>query len=142
MPYQAGELKAVGYAASREVNHTELRTALKPVQIKLSPDRATIKSGGQDLSYVTVELLDANGNRDPKTEQLVKFEITGAGQIVGVGNANPTSTESYLEPQRKTWQGRCLVVIRSGKDAGNIVLKASSEGLSPASVTIESSQSR
>ena len=66
----------------------------------------------------------------------MKFEIEGAGTIVGVGNANPVSLESYQLPQRKAWQGRCLVIVKSKDEAGNIILKASAEGIKPAQVTM------
>jgi len=136
VPFQPGVLRAVGYVGTEQVTNAELRTASAPVQLKLSADRTTIKSGGQDLSYVTVQLLDAAGVRNPKSEQLVKFEIEGPGQIVGVGNGNPVSTDSYQQPQRKAWQGRILVVVKSGKEPGIITLKASSAGVKPASITI------
>ncbi|MDX6710182.1 MAG: beta-galactosidase [Blastocatellia bacterium] len=136
VPFQAGVLRAVGYVGTEQVTNAQLRTASAPVQLKLSADRTTIKSGGQDLSYVTVQLLDAAGVRNPKSEQLVKFELEGPGQIVGVGNGNPVSTDSYQQPQRKAWQGRCLVVVKSGKEPGTITLKASSVGVKPASITI------
>lgn len=136
VPYQAGTLKAVGYNKGKAVNSTVLRTAAAPVQIKLTPDRTTLKSDGQDLSYITVELLDQNGVRDPKAEQLVRFEVEGPGEIAGVGNANPMSVESYQQPQRKTWQGRCMVIVRSAGNPGTIKIRASVEGLKPAEVTL------
>jgi beta-galactosidase len=73
--------------------------------------------------------LDDKGVRDPKAENLVKFEIEGPGEIIAVANANPVSLESYQSPQRKAWQGRCMVVVRSGKNPGFVTLKASSAGL-------------
>jgi beta-galactosidase len=108
------------------------------VRLKLTADRQQIIADGQDLSYVTVELIDADGNRLPEAEELVKFEITGPGAVAGVGNANPRSVESYQLPQRKTWQGRCLAIIRSGKAAGNITLQATVAGLPPAQLSITS----
>jgi beta-galactosidase len=112
-----------------------LQTAKQVSRIKLSADRSTIKAGGQDLSYITVELTDANGIRNPKSENLVKFKIEG-GTIVGVGNANPVSLESYQLPQRKTWQGRCLVIVKSFDKAGKITLTASVSGLQSSKVVI------
>ncbi len=126
--YQPGILKAVGYANGKQTASSQLQTAKQVSKIKLSADRATIKADGQDLSYITVELTDANGLRNPKAENLVKFKIDG-GTIVGVGNANPVSLESYQLPQRKAWQGRCLVIVRSSGKAGKITLTASSTGL-------------
>jgi beta-galactosidase len=137
VPYQAGVLKAVGYDGAQQVSTAELRTAQAPSRIELSPDRARIRADGQDLSYIMVALVDARGVRNPKAENLVKFAITGPGTIVGVGNANPMSTESYQQPQRKAWQGRCLLIVKSGRQAGKIVIKATSAGLTPAQIVID-----
>jgi beta-galactosidase len=139
VPYQPGTLKAVGYGKTpRTAAATaELRTADAPSRIKLTADRARVRADGQDLSYVTVELVDARGVRHPKAENLVRFSVEGPGSIVGVGNANPVSTESYQQPQRKAWQGRALVVVKSGTRPGRITLRAASQGLPTASLVIE-----
>jgi len=136
VPYQAGVLRAVGYDAGKQVSSSELRTAGEPTRITLSADRSDIKGDGEDLSYVTVELTDARGVRNPKAENLVRFSVEGPGTIVAVGNANPVSTESYQQPQRKAWQGRCLVVIKSERRAGRVIVRASSQGLPPAALAI------
>lgn len=70
--------------------------------------------------------------------RLVEFEIEGPGSIIAVGNANPMSTESYQQPQRTSWQGRCLVIVKAGKEAGNIVLRARAAGLQPAEIRLSS----
>jgi beta-galactosidase len=126
--YQAGILMAVGYTNGKQVTSSQLQTAKQASKIKLSADRSTIKADGRDLSYVTVELTDANGIRNPKAENLLRFKVEG-GTIVGVGNANPVSLESYQLPQRKAWQGRCLVIVRSSPQTGKITLTASANGL-------------
>ncbi|HWS89594.1 MAG TPA: glycoside hydrolase family 2 TIM barrel-domain containing protein [Pyrinomonadaceae bacterium] len=140
VPYQPGGLKAVGYGKTgRTAAATaELRTADAPARIKLTADRVRIKSDGQDLSYVTLELVDARGVRHPKAENLVRFAVEGPGSVAGVGNANPVSTESFQQPQRKAWQGRALVILKSGGRPGRITLRATSQGLPPATVVIES----
>jgi beta-galactosidase len=140
VPFQAGELKAVGYKAGKPVGSAELRSAESPVRIKLTADRTRIEANGLDLSYVTVELLDGNGVRNPKAENLVKFSVEGAGSIAAVANANPVSTESYQQQQRKAWQGRCLLIVRSGKTPGRIVVIAGSEGLNPAEIELNGSE--
>lgn len=141
VPYQSGELRAVGYRGKQPVSESVLQTPDEIKQLKLTADRTNIKADGQDLIYVTIELTDLKGIRDPKAENLIKFTIDGPGEIVGVGNANPVSLESYQLPQRKAWQGRCLVVIKSEEMAGKIQLKASSPGLISSEITINS-QSR
>jgi beta-galactosidase len=138
VPYRAGELKAIGYRGGRVVRTAALRTAADVSQISLSADRARIAADGQDLSYVTVELRDASGNRNPKAENLLAFSVQGPGTIAGVGNANPVSVESYQRPERRAWQGRCLVVVKSTKRPGDVVLTASSPGLPGGRLTIRS----
>jgi beta-galactosidase len=136
VPYQAGTLKAVGYRNGQQINTAELSTATEPSQVKLTADRTSLQADNQDLSYITVELLDAKGRRNPKAENLVQFDISGPATIVGVGNANPVSLESYQQPKRKAWQGRCLVVLKAGKGKGTVTLRAKAAGLPNASVTL------
>ncbi len=137
VPYAAGKLKAVGYNGSQKMASSELNTAGEPTQIKLSADRITMKANGQDLSYITVELIDKNGIRNPKAENLIHFSIEGPGTIAGVGNANPISLESYQLPQRKGWQGRCMAIVKSGSIPGKIKVKVTSPGLSSAMIVID-----
>jgi len=111
--YEAGTLKAIGYTGKKQSAVAELHSAGEATQIKLSPDRNRIKSDGQDLSYITVELTDNNGFCNPKAENQVSFEINGPGTIIAVGNANPVSLESFQLPHRKGWHGRCMVVVKS-----------------------------
>ena len=140
VPYEAGELKVVGYKGSKIIASSTLQTAEEPVAIQLTADKTTLKADGQDLCYITVDLVDSKGHRNPKAENLVKFEIEGAGTIVGVGNANPVSPESYQLPKRKAWQGRCLVIIKSSAKPGNITIEASAEGLQSSKMIITTTE--
>lgn len=138
VPYQPGELKAVGYNSDKPVATAILKTANQPVQIKLTADRTEIEANGQDLSYITVELPDENGVLHPKSENLINFEVSGPGKIVAVANANPMSMESFQQMQRKAWKGRCLVIVKSEKQEGEIILKADTEGLPGVQLIIHS----
>ena len=138
VPYQPGELTAVGYRGGRKAGSAVLRTAQDVSRIIVAADRDSIKADGQDLSYVTVELQDANGTRDPKAQNLLAFQVAGPGTIAGVGNANPVSVESYQRPERKAWQGRALVIVKAGNQPGDIRLKVSSPGLPGSEITIRS----
>ena len=135
VPYAAGVLKAAGITKKKSISSAELRTASEPTQIKLTADRTTLIADGQDLAYITIELLDAQGVKNPKSENEISFSVTG-GTIIGVGNANPRSLESYQQPKRKAWQGRCLVVVKTNTSAGPVILTATSPGLSPASLSL------
>ena len=134
LPFQPGELKAVGYNGNNQVpiQITSLFTAANPVKIQMSADRTIIKADGQDLSYITVTITDSKGHINPAAVHLIKFEVSGDAKIVGVGNANPMSLESSQLPRRKTWKGKCLVIIKAGNQKGNIVVKAKSDGLTAA----------
>jgi beta-galactosidase len=134
--YQPGKLKAVGYKGKKQIALSELQSAKESTQIKISADRTELKANGQDLSYITVELTDTDGIRNPKAENLVEFEIEGPGTIIGVGNANPISLESYQLPKRKAWRGKCMVIVKSLQKTGEIALKASSTDLKSAEVKI------
>lgn len=138
VPYQAGELKAVGYNGRKLVNSAILRTAGAAAAIRLFPDRTHLLANGEDLSYVTVEVDDKEGLIDPKAGNLIRFHVDGPATIVGVGNADPTSLESYQLPQRKAWRGKCLVVVKSSGKPGQIQITAVADGLSSASVTLNS----
>jgi beta-galactosidase len=67
---------------------------------------------------------------------LLEFELDGPGTIVAVASSNPMSDESYQQPRRKAYMGRCLVIVKSTDQPGDIILKALSEGLTSGEVTI------
>jgi len=135
--YQPGELKAVGYRGGVVMQQAMLTTAGVPEKIRLTADRNQLKADGQDLSYVTVELTDKKGNIYPASENLLHFDITGDAKVVGVGNGNPMSLESFQQPHRKAWKGKCLVIVKAGRKSGQSVLKVSSEGLPATQIALE-----
>jgi beta-galactosidase len=129
VPYTAGVLKAVGVADGKPAETVTLATADKAVALRLTPDKKTIKADGQDLSYITVEAVDKNGNLQPNANQQVVFNLQGFGLIQGLGNANLKSEEPYTGTQCHLYHGRALIVIRSIKDPGAVVLNAQAAGL-------------
>jgi len=138
LPYTPGVLKVVGVQDNKELESTSLKTAGKPANIRLIPDRNELSANGQDLSFVTVEIVDGNGNLQPNAETRLQFTTRGPGKIVGVDNANLKDLECYASHTRKAWHGRAMVVMRSGRRAGDIELEATSPELPSTSVTIRS----
>jgi beta-galactosidase len=136
IPYEPGELKAVGYKGKKAVSSTVLKTAGEPLKIKITADRTRIKADNQDLSYFTIEVVDKDGNINPVAENMLLFKIEGEGSLLAVGNANPMSTESYSLPRRKAWRGKCLAIVKSSHTPGTIKLTVYSEGLGEGSVEI------
>lgn len=140
LAYEEGVLKAVGVDAGMEVEETTLRTAGAPAKIQLTADRAKIKADGQDLSFITVEVLDKDGMVEPNADNRLTFEVKGAGTIAAVGNADLKDTDSYVGNQRKAWKGRAMVVVKSKRKAGKITLKVTSPGLESAVLSIRTSK--
>jgi beta-galactosidase len=136
VPYQPGELRAVGLVGGKPVASTTLRTAGEQKAIRLTADRSTIRADRNDLSYVTVEVVDRNGNRVPNAAIPIHFTTTGAGELAATGSSAPTDTASFHMPLRTTYQGRCLVILRPKGGPGKITLKAEADGLKTATITV------
>jgi len=140
-PYEPGELKAVGYAGGAPAGESILNTTGPAAGIRLTPDRGVIaaldESGLSDLSYVAVEVVDAQGCLQPNAANNIFFTVLGAGAIAAVGSGNPISTERYTGNQRQVFQGRCMVVVKSTGPAGEICLRAQADELATAEVVIQ-----
>ena len=135
--YEPGTLKAVSRKDGKVILTEEVRTAEQPAKIVLVPDRPNIKADGSDLSFVTVKIVDKNGTVVPLADNLVKFQLSGEGALVGVDNASQISHESFKGNQRKAFHGMVLAIVQSQSRGGKIVLKATADGLTPASVVIQ-----
>jgi beta-galactosidase len=137
VPYTAGKLVAHCYDAKGvEVATETIKTVGAPAGIRLSADRSNIKADRNDLSYVQVQIVDAEGNLVPDAATMVNFNITGNGEIAGVGTGSSTDVSSYQQPRKTTWQGKCLAIVRPNAAAGKMVLTASADGLKSATVEI------
>ena len=134
--YQPGVLKAIGLKNGKAVDSVELKTAGKPARIRLTADRTRIQATPGNLVYITAEVLDEKGQLVPDASNLLHFNISGGGEIIATGNADPTGMESMQQPKHKTFEGKCLIIVRS-KKAGKIRLNAAGENLQDGSVVIE-----
>lgn len=137
VPFTPGTLKAVSRTAGKEILTREVKTAGAPARLVVTADRSDIKADGNDLSFITVDVVDENGIIVPDAGNLVKFQVEGPGAIVGVDNGDPVSHESFKAPQRKAFHGKCLVVVQSGETPGIIKLTSTSEGLTSNTVEIK-----
>ena len=137
--YQPGILEAKGVRNNKTLS-TRFETTGNPSAIRLSPDRESIHGDGEDVVVVDVTVQDANGNEVPDASNLIRFELQGSGRIIGVANGDPSSHEAdvHLDGNysRSLFSGKCQVIIQSDNHEGMIILRASSEGLEPASVSI------
>lgn len=135
--YEPGTVKAVSRKEGKTVAEQEIRTAGEPAQIRLSPDRSTIQADGKDLSFITVEILDKDGNLCPNAENDVTFAVEGAGFIAGVDNGSPISMEKFKDNHRKTFYGKCLVVLQNNGEPGGVKVTATADGLEKATTAIK-----
>lgn len=136
IPFQSGTLKAISRKNGKTVLETEIKTAGNPNNLKLTADRSTIKADGNDLSFVTVDILDAKGVLAPNANNEINFSLKGNGKIVGVCSGDPVSHESYKGTKHTALNGKCLVVIQAGDKAGKLELTASATGLKSSITTI------
>jgi beta-galactosidase len=150
VPYEPGKLVASGFKNGKRVIQTLVETTNDPARLTLAADRQAIDADGRDVSLITVGAVDDKGRPVPVAANDVVFDIEGPGRIIGVGNGDPSSHEadiflptksndaSEIRPrwQRKLFNGLAQVIVQSRPEAGTITLKASSEGLKPASQTI------
>lgn len=134
--YTPGIVKAVSKKDGKVVLTKEIKTAGAPAKIVLSADRKLIKADGNDLSFITATIVDADGVMVPDADNLIQFAVTGNAAIVGTDNGSQTSMESFKADQHKAFNGLCLAVIQAGEKAGNITVKATAKGLQAATVTI------
>lgn len=137
VPYEQGELRVSGIEGGRAVDSKILKTAGKPKAIRLTADRSRIRANRNDLSYVTVEIVDEHSQRVPNVELPIRFEVSGAGDIAAVGNGNPNDMNSFQSLECKTFKGRCLAILRPrSSKQGKVTLKAMAKGINEASITI------
>jgi beta-galactosidase len=137
VPYEPGELKAVGYGQDDAVAACTLETTGAPAALRLTPDRETLAAKPGDLSFVTVEVVDAEGRRCPNAAHPIFFTVQGAGRLAAVGSGDPVSTERYRGNRRSAYQGRCLAVVKADGEPGAITLRAQADGLATACTTIK-----
>ena len=136
VPFQKGTLKAVSYKNGKQVLEREIKTAGEPASIRLTADRPTITANGKDLSFITVEIVDKEGNVVPTADNFIQFSVDGDGAIAGTDNGDPTDSNSLKKPARKLFNGKALAVIQSNKTAGLVRLKAESENVTSAEIEI------
>lgn len=138
VPYESGTLRAVARNNGQEVASYELETTGEPYQIQLEPNRSEISATGKDISSVRVLVTDEEGRVVPNAENMINFDLQGPGENIGVGSANHNSTEPYKADYRKVYNGKARIIIQSNDQPGEITLRATSDHLQPAEITIRS----
>ncbi|MFC0877317.1 beta-galactosidase GalB [Saccharicrinis sp. FJH2] len=136
IPFESGTIKAVSRKNGEVVLEKEISTAGEPYKIELSADRSKMYADGKDLSFVTVRVLDRDGNLVPHADNLINFEVAGTGFIAGVDNGYQASLEPFRADHRKAYNGMCLLIVQAKKTAGEISFTATSDQLKADSLVI------
>lgn len=134
--YEPGEVKVVARKDGKPIREQVIKTAGSPDHIKLTADRQMLVADGKSLAFVTVEVVDQNGNLCPHAENQIYFDVKGNARIAGVDNGCQTSMERFKDNKRKAFFGKCLVVLQSTKQTGEIVLTAKGIDLKDAILNI------
>ncbi|XZQ04545.1 DUF4982 domain-containing protein [Pedobacter sp. MW01-1-1] len=139
--YEPGTLKVVAYDSNGKVaKESQMVTAGKPAKMVLTADRTTLTADGKDLSFVTVSIVDKDGNPCPNADNSLKFSVKGAGTFKAVCNGDATSLESFVNPTMKAFSGKLVVLVQSDKKGGKIELAVSGKSLPTSKIEIQSAK--
>ena len=139
MKYQPGEIKVVAYDADgRKADEKVVRTAGKPHALVLTPDRQRIAADGNDLCFVTVTMVDQDGNMVPDADHQLTFEVEGQGMFKAACNGDATSLEPFTQPTMRLFHGQLVLVVQAAKSKGGITIRVSDakKRVSPSEIRI------
>lgn len=123
LPYAPGKLEAIGYNKGKEVARYHLVTTEKAVNVSVIPDCTTLKADGQDLSHITIQLLDADGNLVQTDDKLLSVRIKGEGKFLCIDNGDLRAEKTFAGSQLKSYFGKALVVVQSTRKAGTMTIE-------------------
>jgi len=137
--YEPGTLKVIALdKQGKPVAEKEISTAGKPHHLEISADKTSLTADGKDLSFVTVSVVDKDGNVCPNATNQLNFKVTGAGSFRAVCNGDATSLEMFHLPTMKTFSGKLVVLVQSSETAGDIKLEIESKGLKKSTLSLKS----
>lgn len=136
--YKSGEITVVAYdEAGNRAECKTIRAAGKQWQIRLTPDRSELSADGKDLSFITVEVLDKEGNLCPKANPMLFFDVTGNARLKAMCNGDTTDQTAFSSNYMRTFNGKMVMVVESSKDEGEAIVKASGNNLQSNAVTLK-----
>lgn len=135
--YQPGEVRVVAYdEQGNPVAEKTVRTAGKPHHIELVAARSSLQADGKDLAYVTLRIVDKDGNLCPNDGRLVSFKVKGAGKYRASANGDPTCLDLFHKPEMHAFGGMLTVIVQSGEKTGEIELQATAKGIKTGTIRI------
>ncbi|WP_420239224.1 beta-galactosidase GalA [Telmatobacter bradus] len=126
--YAPGVIEARGWKDGKQTLVEKRETTGEPVAIRLTADRTEINADGEDVALLKVEVLDKEGRAVPTADNLISFKVSGAGELIGVGNGNPNCQESDKESKRSLFNGLAQAIVQATKQAGEIHIETEKDG--------------
>lgn len=137
--YEPGTLKAVAYKNGKKWAEESVSTTGAPAKLKLVADRKCIKADGEDLSFITLSVTDEKGQVVPNANNHITFTVEGAGELVATDNGDPADLHSFGSPERDSYSGLALVIVKGIKGkSGNVRITAAAPGLESTEIMIKS----
>ena len=135
--YEPGTLEVIAYKNGQRWASDTVRTAGEAAALQAEADRAVIRADGDDLSFISVAVVDADGVVAPRASHRVTFEVSGPGEIVATDNGDPTNFQPFPSPVRDAFSGWCLAIVRAKPGTpGEMRVTARADGLRPATVIV------
>ncbi|MBE6287431.1 MAG: glycoside hydrolase family 2 protein [Mediterranea massiliensis] len=139
VPYEPGEVKVVAYDKTGKVAAEKvMRTAGKPHHLELKVDRTQLTADGKDLAYITVSVVDKDGNLCPSDSRMVNFQVKGAGTYRAAANGDATCLDLFHLPKMPVFSGQLTAIVQSAEQAGEIVFEAKAKGVKGAKLVLTS----
>jgi beta-galactosidase len=124
----------------KEAGTETVKTAGAPSSIQLTGDLGTpirpLKADGEDMTFMTVNILDEDGFLVPDANNQINVEVTGSARFKGICNGDATSLEVFTKPTMKAFHGQLVIGIQNNGKKGTATVKVSGKGLKPATVTL------
>lgn len=136
--YEPGILKAIAYKSGRQWAETVMETTGRPAALQVTPEKVVLKGDGNDLSFIRVAVVDAKGRLVPKSDNHLKFSVSGPAEIIATDNGDATSLLPFQLSERDAYNGLALVILRSQyMKQGKVVLTVESKGLPKQKVVLK-----
>ncbi len=133
--YKPGVVKAIGKIKGEEVCEFEIHTAGIAEKVNVKADNEMPESW--DIVHVEVEVVDQDNFVLPIYSDVLRFEIEGDAKILGVTNGNMNRAPIYPDKTKSfAHNGKCLLILKMGKEPSDVKLTVSAVGLEPGIIEI------
>jgi len=136
VPFEAGELKAVGFKNGRK-HIVSINTAQKPTKLILSVDKTSLNPDGYDVAHIIAQVVDENNFPVKHEDRKVQFDINGKIKMLGIDNGSIHNTQKHQYNEIITNKGRALIIVQSMHESGEAIITVSSEGIESSSVNLK-----